>query len=320
MVDAIAACVAARCANSGVAQPDWARGESAATVHSRAAHGHGGGGGGGSSKGAGDGGIPSELARVIKSVTAAVPGATIVLCSVTGGMNVPAKEAVEVKLIFHQVLCASIALAAPGQPAPLNLQLDSYEHAATNDAWGGSGSHQVFRRVSSLAMRALSYFDKRAGVWASSGDGDASSVASGSPGSSAAPAPALSHGGMVLEDLLLWLCLYRGLFSVPCYVTGTLLAWDPSTGFSLPPIYRNFKVTRKSAISCKNLGFSWPGRGFINSRIRSSKSASSGQECSRAQLRAAASSKDVSSIEAYHMHAVPVDMLDWCTNPDALVE
>lgn len=56
-----------------------------------------------------------------------------------------------------------------------------------------------------------------------------------------------------LEDLLLWVCSLRDMFEVPCSITGTFLAADPTSHKLLPPIFRKYRsVDRQVATRDKN--------------------------------------------------------------------
>mmetsp|Transcript_21006 Transcript_21006/g.46060 ORF Transcript_21006/g.46060 Transcript_21006/m.46060 type:complete len:374 (-) Transcript_21006:249-1370(-) len=200
---------------------------------------------------------PTELQALVDRVRAAAPGLMLFPCSASGLINVAAKDAAELRFAYRHVLCGSIALAAPGHPEAVRVVLDSYDRAHEIDAWTVS-QQQLFRRLSSLSARALSYFQKRQACLMSSCLDATCPV----PGAEAA----------ALEDLLLWIAGYRDLFTRPCCMTGTLLAWDPSTHFPLPPIFRPFNLSRR-------------------------------------QLLQAAS--DPSHIRAYHMHIVPDELLRW---------
>lgn len=249
-----------------------------------------GAGGAGAASAAGG---PRELQEVIERVRAACPGMVIHGCSLQGTVGVAAKDAAEVRLAYPRVFCASIALAAPGRPEPLRVILQSTDRAAEADPWAGT-THHLFRRISSLAMRALAYYQRRAAyhcltATAGAGAGAAAAAVNGAgPGAppkaptpgqgpqaggaagGAGPAGAghgagvagASAGAVALEEVLLWLASYRDLFARPCLATGKLMAMEPSSQNPLPPLFRPFMWVVPAASSCVWLAFyvQLPGR------------------------------------------------------------
>ncbi|GFH21782.1 uncharacterized protein HaLaN_19148 [Haematococcus lacustris] len=119
------------------------------------------------------------------------------------------RDAVEVRLLVPRVLCASIGLAAQGQPRPLRVVMDAADKAIEVDSWA-CPSHQVFRRLSALATKALTYFVRRADVCCLL-QPDQPALAPGQPEAlpPAAGAGTASAGAVALEDLLLWLSSYQ---------------------------------------------------------------------------------------------------------------
>eukprot|EP00775_Hariotina_reticulata_P011143 gene11143-11296_t len=155
----------------------------------------------------------------------------------------------EVRVEVPSVFCASIALAAPGCLDPVRVCLDSADHISSIDPWSAS-RHQVFKRISNLAVRAVAHFQV---LQAAQRALEAGHAAAGSAGQRSAAAAlhddAAAAGssdsnrrstGLALECLLLWLASYDDLFSRPCAVSGKLIAWEPATAIPLPPILRPY--------------------------------------------------------------------------------
>ena len=121
---------------------------------------------------------------------------------------------------------------------------------------------QVFRRITALATRVLTYYQKRAPLELATASfagasADGATAASSPPppqqqqqqqqqqqaatGGGASLLPNASASSVALEDLLLWLVTYRDLFTKKCAATGKLMAWDPSVQYPVPPVFRPFK-------------------------------------------------------------------------------
>ncbi|KAF6260399.1 hypothetical protein COO60DRAFT_1700377 [Scenedesmus sp. NREL 46B-D3] len=148
----------------------------------------------------------------------------------------------EVRVVCPGVFAASIALAAPGSLEPVRVCVDSADKASSIDAWASS-KHQVFKRISNLAVRALHHFQQLEAAHAllepaaAATVGSHAQVGSSSGGGSSTGRPA---AGVALECLLLWLACYDDLFSHPCDVSGKLMAWEPATAIPLPPLLRPY--------------------------------------------------------------------------------
>ncbi|KAL6762313.1 hypothetical protein V8C86DRAFT_3130892 [Haematococcus lacustris] len=230
---------------------------------------------------------PLELRQVLGRVLAACPGLLLQACTGAGrdaGLardGLP-RDAVEVRLLVPRVLCASIGLAAQGQPRPLRVVMDAADKATEVDSWA-CPSHQVFRRLSALATKALTYFVRRADVCCLL-QPDQPALAPGQPDSlpaaaaaAAAGAPGTASAGAVaLEDLLLWLSSYRDVWSRPCSASGYLMALEQNSQLPLPPLFRPFMLSRRQLLQ---------------------------------------QAADVSLVRAYHMHTAPVEELGWQEPP-----
>lgn len=150
--------------------------------------------------------------------------------------------------MYPNVLCASVVLEGPGRVVPVRVVVDAAEHVGELDPWAPTANHQVFRRVSALAMRALAFFMRRAhavvtmhlGALPSAGAGVQLAAVGMEGAVPGAGAGAVSPGGVALEDLLLWLASYRDLFSRPCAISGKVLALEPASMHPLPPVFRPF--------------------------------------------------------------------------------
>lgn len=99
---------------------------------------------------------------------------------------------------------------------------------------------QVFKRISTLAVRALLHFNKLQAAHTllapTTPDGATDGAGTGSASSSSGS----SADGVALEALLLWLACFQDLFSRPCVVSGKVLTWAPGTATPLPPYVRPF--------------------------------------------------------------------------------
>ncbi|KAJ9527805.1 hypothetical protein QJQ45_000370 [Haematococcus lacustris] len=221
---------------------------------------------------------PLELRQVLGRVLAACPGLLLQACTGAGrdaGLardGLP-RDALEVRLLVPRVLCASIGLAAQGQPRPLRVVMDAADKATEVDSWA-CPSHQVFRRLSALATKALTYFVRRADVCCLL-QPDQPALTPGQPDSlpaaAAAGAPGTASAGAVaLEDLLLWLSSYRDVWSRPCSASGYLMALEQNSQLPLPPLFRPFMLSRRQLLQ---------------------------------------QAADVSLVRAYHMHTAPVEEL-----------
>eukprot|EP00798_Chlamydomonas_sp_ICE-L_P019993 gene19993-26706_t len=168
---------------------------------------------------------PSELQGVIERVKAACPGMVLYPCSSSGTVGCAVKDACELRLAYPKVFCASLALSGAGHVRVVRVLVDMYDKAADLGAWSPP-SCQLFRRVSPLATRALSYLWRRAPCC----------IQLAAPGE----LPTSKAESVVLEDLMLWLSSYRDIFTRPCCMSGKLLAWDPTNQFPLPPVFRPY--------------------------------------------------------------------------------
>ncbi|CAK0780136.1 hypothetical protein CVIRNUC_004946 [Coccomyxa viridis] len=170
---------------------------------------------------------PSDVLQKIVDDALALTGCTIHTASADGTRSA-ASEASMVVLEVSRVLTAAIHLAGTGRPEAVHAAVMSpAEVAAGRSPWAGS-QHQVFRRATEVALHALRHFT-------CSAQQAADDSAQGNTRSEAAQAVAL-------QDFLYWLSSCRGLFQVPCQVTGQLLALDPSSQQLLPPVFRPFKI------------------------------------------------------------------------------
>lgn len=162
------------------------------------------------------------------------PAALLVKPGAAGFRTTPAAAAAT-QLVLHcpEAWTTRIALAGPGVPEAIHTGIVSASEEAGSspcDAFTRSNM-VVFRRVSSLAVRALAFFTHRAQL-------------AGMPHASAC----------ALEDLLLWLTTYRDLFSKACAATGLLLAPEPATQQLLPPVLRPFRMSRAELQACAAIG------------------------------------------------------------------
>jgi hypothetical protein len=96
---------------------------------------------------------------------------------------------------------------------------------------------QVFKRISTLAVRALLHFNKLQAAHSVLAPTPAATDSAGTDGSSGSGS---SADGVALEALLLWLACYQDLFSRPCDVSGKVLTWAPGTATPLPPYVQPF--------------------------------------------------------------------------------
>ncbi|GLI58983.1 hypothetical protein VaNZ11_000804 [Volvox africanus] len=197
-------------------------------------------------------------------------------------------SATQVRMLLPGVFVANVLLEGPGNPAPLRVTVDCTDMAFQLDPWA-TPTTQVFRRISALATRVLTYYVKRGPLSAvprtfvsptDMGTGTAPSTAAPASTGVAAllpPEPTLP-GAAALEDMLLWLLSCRDVFSKRCAATGRLMAWDPSVQYPVPPIFRVFKLPREEL-----------------------------------RLRAL----DISRAAAYHMHVAPIEQLGWAEDVPA---
>ncbi|WIA29622.1 hypothetical protein OEZ86_012109 [Tetradesmus obliquus] len=149
----------------------------------------------------------------------------------------------EVRVVCPGVFAASVALAAPGCLDPVRLCIDSADKAASIDAWGSS-KHQVFKRISNLAVRAMHHFQQLESAHALLEPPPSAAAAAAGNGAHSSSSRTSSSSrlaaGVALECLLLWLACYDDLFSRPCDVSGKLMAWEPATAIPLPPVLRPY--------------------------------------------------------------------------------
>ncbi|GIL70106.1 hypothetical protein Vretimale_3376 [Volvox reticuliferus] len=201
-------------------------------------------------------------------------------------------SATQVRMLLPGVFVANVLLEGPGNPAPLRVTIDCADKAFELDPWA-TPTTQVFRRISALATRVLTYYVKRALLSAvprtlasPTGVVTGTAASTGTPVAAAAstgvaallpPEPTLP-GAAALEDMLLWLLSCRDVFSKRCAATGRLMAWDPSVQYPVPPIFRVFKLPREEL-----------------------------------RLRAL----DLSRAAAYHMHVAPIEQLGWAEDVPA---
>ncbi|EFJ50718.1 hypothetical protein VOLCADRAFT_88526, partial [Volvox carteri f. nagariensis] len=216
-------------------------------------------------------------------------------------------NATQVRMLLPGVLVANVLLEGPGNPAPLRVAVDCADKAFELDPWA-TPTTQVFRRVSSLATRVLTYYNKRASLSAAHRTFTSTSLNAAAPAPAAAtaavglpagaattgvaallPPEPTSPGAAALEDFLLWLLSCRDVFSKRCAATGRLMAWDPSVQYPVPPIFRVFNPCLVGALSTPRLP--------------------------REELRLRA--VDLSRVPAYHMHVAPVEQLGWAEDVPA---
>ncbi|GIL47642.1 hypothetical protein Vafri_4408 [Volvox africanus] len=164
-------------------------------------------------------------------------------------------SATQVRMLLPGVFVVNVLLEGPGNPAPLRVTVDCADKAFELDPWA-TPTTQVFRRISALATRVLTYYVKRAPLSAVPRTlASPTDVATGTAASAAASTAAMASTGVAallpseptlpgaaaLEDILLWLLSCRDVFSKRCAATGRLMAWDPSVQYPIPPIFRVFK-------------------------------------------------------------------------------
>ncbi|GLC43841.1 hypothetical protein PLESTB_000914100 [Pleodorina starrii] len=189
-------------------------------------------------------------------------------------------SATQVRMLLPGVFVANVLLEGPGNPAPLRVAIDCADKAFELNPWA-TPTTQVFRRISALATRVLTYYVKRAPLSAAPRAVGGTAGASVSGAAALLPPEPISPGAAALEDLLLWLLSCRDLFTKRCAATGRLMAWDPSVQYPVPPIFRAFKLPREEL-----------------------------------RLRAV----DLSRVAAYHMHVTPVEQLGWAEDVPAEAE
>lgn len=176
----------------------------------------------------------------------------------------------QVHLVCPGVFVAAVALAAPGSPEPVHVCVDAPPAAGQQPSPWAVPRQQVYKRVSSLAATALSYYLQQAAAGAAvvnssshmpaasrEGSAQAASQAAaaaapratpppdrgrgGSPAAAAQGAPGAAAAGWALECLLLWLAGYQDVFSRPCHVSGKVVCWEPASLMPLVPVVRPFK-------------------------------------------------------------------------------
>jgi len=110
--------------------------------------------------------------------------------------------------------------------------------------------HQVFKRISNLAVRAIAHFQLLQAAQRALEPTHVPAASTGQPSGAAARHDDVAgegrgdstrpSTGLALECLLLWLACYDDLFQRPCDVSGKLIAWEPATAVPLPPILRPY--------------------------------------------------------------------------------
>lgn len=177
------------------------------------------------------------LAGVVQRFRQVVPPATAALhlCAPSGAPGAQLHEARELRLVIPGVLCASIVLAAAGSAEAVHVGVMDALQAPRTDVTWAPPVHQVFRVVSAVAVQALGYFKRQAGL-----------LQQWKP----VPQPQQPAGeqqqqraAAALECLLLWLTTYRDLFRKPCAATGKVLALDAASQALLPPVFRPFQLS-----------------------------------------------------------------------------
>eukprot|EP00884_Botryococcus_braunii_P014625 jgi/Botrbrau1/23163/Bobra.0041s0014.1 len=179
----------------------------------------------------------TELAAVQSRVAAATGLEVFLTCGsqpvASGGPSAP-EGADGLTMACEGVFTAIVTLGAPGMPVPLRVLVVSPDEYRQKSRLGLSHSSSlVFRRVSSLAVRALDYFRQHAAS-------ERQLAASVPPQSDSWQTEA-----RVLENLLLWLSTFRDLFTRRCSLTDTLLAAEPATRLLLPPLMRTYKLSHR---------------------------------------------------------------------------
>ncbi|KAK9797811.1 hypothetical protein WJX73_010399 [Symbiochloris irregularis] len=159
--------------------------------------------------------------------------------------SVAAAEASVLVLECPGAWVALVALAGPGRPEALQVSFHGWADLKaagsghTPDAWTNSNV-TVFRRLTTMALRAMAFFIHRARILVGTG-----ALGSGQPSSS---------GAIALMDLLLWLTTYRDVFSRRCAATGSLLAPEPASQHMLPPLIRPFRCSRAQLLQRARTG------------------------------------------------------------------